>query len=96
MTDQSITPCPLSFKGIPYSDIINRWFSLAGGEPVEGERNDKLHRLASHCATSRTTTKKPFCRYAALRASGKGNEGADSFGVLGEMVFGAEADARGL
>ncbi len=48
MTDQSITPCPLSFKGIPYSDIINRWFSLAGGEPVEGERNDKLHRLASH------------------------------------------------
>ena len=48
MSDQSITPCPLSFKGIPYSDIINRWFSLAGGEPVEGERNDKLHRLASH------------------------------------------------
>ena len=48
MTDQSNTPCPLSFKGIPYSDIINRWFSLAGGEPVEGERNDKLHRLASH------------------------------------------------
>ena len=39
MSDQSITPCPLSFKGIPYSDIINRWFSLAGGEPVEGERN---------------------------------------------------------
>ena len=37
-----------AFKGIPYSEIIARWFELAGGEPVEGERNDKLHRLASH------------------------------------------------
>ena len=37
-----------TFKGIPYADIIARWFALAGGEPVQGERNDKLHRLASH------------------------------------------------
>ena len=36
------------FKGIPYSEIIGQWFRLAGGEPVPGERNDKLHRLASH------------------------------------------------
>ena len=36
------------FKGIPYSEIIQQWFRLAGGEPVQGERNDKLHRLASH------------------------------------------------
>ena len=36
------------FKGIPYSEIIGQWFRLAGGEPVQGERNDKLHRLASH------------------------------------------------
>ena len=36
------------FKGIPYSQIIQQWFRLAGGEPVQGERNDKLHRLASH------------------------------------------------
>ena len=36
------------FKGIPYSEIIGQWFKLAGGEPVQGERNDKLHRLASH------------------------------------------------
>ena len=36
------------FKGIPYSEIIGQWFKLAGGEPVLGERNDKLHRLASH------------------------------------------------
>ena len=38
----------LSFKGIPYADIIARWFALTGGEPVKGERNDRLHRLASH------------------------------------------------
>ena len=37
-----------SFKGVPYANIISRWFKLAGGEPVQGERNDKLHRLASH------------------------------------------------
>ena len=36
------------FKGVPYSEIIGQWFKLAGGEPVQGERNDKLHRLASH------------------------------------------------
>ena len=36
------------FKGMPYSQIIQQWFKLAGGEPVPGERNDKLHRLASH------------------------------------------------
>ena len=43
----SIIHSPL-FKGIPYSEIIGQWFKLAGGEPVQGERNDKLHRLASH------------------------------------------------
>ena len=37
-----------SFKGVPYADIIRRWFALSGGEPVKGERNDKLHRLACH------------------------------------------------
>ena len=36
------------FKGVSYSEIIGQWFKLAGGEPVQGERNDKLHRLASH------------------------------------------------
>ena len=40
--------CVPTFKGIPYSEIIQQWFRLAGGEPVPGERNDKLHRLASH------------------------------------------------
>ena len=41
----SIVNCQLNFKGVPYSEIIARWFALAGGEPVQGERNDKLHRL---------------------------------------------------
>ena len=40
--------CQLTFKGVPYADIIRRWFELNGGEPVQGERNDKLHRLAYH------------------------------------------------
>ena len=48
-TPQTDAPwCVPTFKGIPYSQIIQQWFKLAGGEPVQGERNDKLHRLASH------------------------------------------------
>lgn len=35
-----------SYKGIPYSDIIACWMSQNGGEPVEGERNIRLFRLA--------------------------------------------------
>lgn len=34
------------FKGIPYSDIIAEWWRRNGGEPSEGERNVKLHKLA--------------------------------------------------
>jgi len=41
----------LSFKGIPYSSIIAEWFRQQGGEPVEGERNTSLHRLATHLRT---------------------------------------------
>ena len=48
-TPQTDAPlCVPTFKGVPYSEIIGQWFKLAGGEPVQGERNDKLHRLASH------------------------------------------------
>ena len=35
-----------SFKGIPYSEIIDAWWKLNGGEPQEGERNVKLYQLA--------------------------------------------------
>ena len=36
----------LSFKGIPYTSIISEWWCRNGGEPAEGERNVKLHKLA--------------------------------------------------
>ena len=36
----------LAFKGIPYAAIIALWWRRNGGEPAEGERNVKLHRLA--------------------------------------------------
>ena len=34
------------FKGIPYSSIVAEWWHRNGGEPAEGERNVKLHKLA--------------------------------------------------
>ena len=37
---------PLTFKGIPYTSIISEWWHRNGGEPAEGERNVKLHKLA--------------------------------------------------
>ena len=44
-----LAPCPSplqSFKGIPYTSIIAEWWRRNGGEPAEGERNVKLHKLA--------------------------------------------------
>jgi len=35
-----------TFKGIPYTSIISEWWRRNGGEPAEGERNVKLHKLA--------------------------------------------------
>ena len=39
---------PETFKSIPYASIVAEWFRRNGGEPQMGERNSKLHRLASH------------------------------------------------
>ena len=36
----------LKFKNIPYGEIIKEWWKKSGGEPAEGERNVKLHKLA--------------------------------------------------
>ena len=36
------------FKGIAYSSIIAEYWQRMGGEPAEGERNDKLHQLAAN------------------------------------------------
>ena len=41
----NITP-QTSFKGRPYSEIIDEWWKRNGGEPQEGERNVKLYQLA--------------------------------------------------
>ena len=35
-----------AFKGIPYASIISEYWRRTGGEPAEGERNVKLHKLA--------------------------------------------------
>ena len=35
-----------TFKNIPYASIIAEWWHRNGGEPAEGERNVKLHKLA--------------------------------------------------
>ena len=35
-----------SYKGIPYSKIIDEYWQRTGGIPVEGERNVRLHKLA--------------------------------------------------
>ena len=40
-----ITP-QTSFKGRPYSEIIDEWWKRNGGVPQEGERNVKLYQLA--------------------------------------------------
>ena len=37
---------PLNFKGKPYSEIIDEWWSRHGGTPSQGERNVKLYQLA--------------------------------------------------
>ncbi|MBO7581503.1 MAG: DUF3987 domain-containing protein [Bacteroidaceae bacterium] len=36
----------LCFKGIKYEEIIREYWRRNGGEPAEGERNVKLHKLA--------------------------------------------------
>ena len=36
----------LTFRGIKYSEIIEKWWQQNGGEPQEGERNVKLYQLA--------------------------------------------------
>ena len=39
---------PTTFKGIPYTSIIAEYWRRTGGEPTEGERNERLHKLAAN------------------------------------------------
>ena len=43
---EALKAFPQGFKGIPYSSIVAEWWHRNGGEPAEGERNVKLHKLA--------------------------------------------------
>ena len=35
-----------TYRGIPLKDIAHQWLLMNGGEPVEGQRNDRIHTLA--------------------------------------------------
>lgn len=51
LKESRVNPCqkyPSEFKGIPYTSIIAEYWQRMGGEPTEGERNDKLHQLAAN------------------------------------------------
>ena len=47
-TESARKKFPMEFKGIAYQDIIKEYWQRMGGEPTEGERNDKLHKLAAN------------------------------------------------
>lgn len=57
----------LSFKGIPYSSIIQEYWNRTDGEPQEGERNVKLYQLAVNlraiCDNKREVLMKVMPRY---------------------------------
>lgn len=38
----------LTYKGVPYKEIIKVWWEKVGGEPVQGERNSKIQRLCTN------------------------------------------------
>ena len=44
----SSVPAPLqtTYRGLELKEIAKQWLLMNGGEPVEGQRNDCLHRLA--------------------------------------------------
>ena len=46
--DDKPTKFPSDFKGIPYTSIIAEYWRITGGEPSEGERNKRLHKLAAN------------------------------------------------
>ena len=46
LENPSTSKAPLAFRGVAYDEIIREYWSRTGGEPQEGERNVKLHKLA--------------------------------------------------
>lgn len=45
-TSDIIPPASYLFKELPLQDIARQWLAATGGDPVEGERNTRLHALA--------------------------------------------------
>lgn len=40
-----LTAQNLSFRGVPYADIVNQLIERTGGQPYEGERNNRLYLI---------------------------------------------------
>lgn len=55
------------FQGLKYGDIAKEWLRMNGGEPVEGERNAKLYKLATRmryiCDFNQATMLRVMPRY---------------------------------
>lgn len=55
------------FHGLKYGDIAKEWLRMNGGEPVEGERNAKLYKLATRmryiCDFNQATMLRVMPRY---------------------------------
>ena len=62
----------LSFKGVPYDEIINEYWLRNGGIPSKGERNVKLHKLAvnlrSICDNQKEVLQKIMPRFGLTEA----------------------------
>ena len=44
-TSQSPSTSTLSFRGVPYADIVSQLIERTGGQPYEGERNNRLYLI---------------------------------------------------
>ncbi len=44
--EDAVASIDLAFKGISLTSIAHKWLMQTGGEPAQGERNDRLHKLA--------------------------------------------------
>ena len=55
------------YQGLKYGDIAKEWLRMNGGEPVEGERNTKLYKLATRmryiCDFNQATLLRVMPRY---------------------------------
>lgn len=64
------------YRGIPLADIAKEWLVYTGGEPVKGERNNRLYRLALQlryiCDFNEATMVRVMPRYGLTEDEVKG------------------------